>query len=536
MKRVLLLIGVCLVPLLHQAQKKDPAWDNTTSNVWTSDFSLVEIKSSIDGSLQKAWYHKTTKHSPQPLIVSLHTWSGDYNQEDPLAQEVLLRDWNYIHPDFRGANNKPEACGSPLVLADLEDAIAYAIKNGFTDAANVHIIGVSGGGYATLLAYMKLKFPVKSFNAWASISDLDSWYWESKGRAAKYATDIEQVVMLNGILNRVELLKRSPLYLSVPTQRKGAQLNIYAGIHDGYTGSVPITHSLLFYNRLASLLFPKRKNNIVADSTIISLLTKRTNPYADTSKKINNRIIHLYKQLPGLTLTVFEGGHEMLVPSALVLPPIDENKNSVPLHILTIGDSNGAFEYGWPQQMMKLLPYSTVINFSISGNTIGFDNLGQEKLNTCKNIFNYLDKAFQHLPKGKNLDYIFLGIGTNDTKVVFKERQGEVLKNMNLLISEIKRYFEEKKLQHPIICIISAPPMDEEKVDAQKYGGGNNRVVQNNSELKKIAANNNIDFLDTYTTISRQFFSKTSDGIHLNAYAQFELASIIIRFINAKQK
>ena len=78
----------------------------------------------------------------------MHTWSGDYNQEDPLAKEVLLRDWNYIHPDFRGPNNNSNACGSSLVITDLEDAIQFAINHGIVDTANTHIIGVSGGGYA----------------------------------------------------------------------------------------------------------------------------------------------------------------------------------------------------------------------------------------------------------------------------------------------------------------------------------------------------------------------------------------------------
>ncbi|MFA5326348.1 MAG: hypothetical protein WC384_01025 [Prolixibacteraceae bacterium] len=55
-----------------------------------------------------AVFYKTSQTAPQPLVVSLHTWSGDYTQEDPLAKEILLRDWNYIHPDFRGVNNKQQ--------------------------------------------------------------------------------------------------------------------------------------------------------------------------------------------------------------------------------------------------------------------------------------------------------------------------------------------------------------------------------------------------------------------------------------------
>ena len=319
----LLLLLTCVRLMVHA--QEDPVWDNTKNKHWRNEFVQVQIPSSADGALQKAWFHQSAKATPQPLIISLHTWSGDYNQEDPLAKEVLLRGWNYIHPDFRGANNKPDACGSPLVISDLLEAIHFAIKNANVDTTNVHIIGVSGGGYLTMLAYMQLDYPVKSFNAWASISDLQSWYWESKGRGNRYANDIEKVAQKNGVMDWDELKKRSPMYLPLPyAKRKNAFINIYAGVHDGYTGSVPISHSVLFYNKIAKALYPARKDALVPDSVLMSILTKRCNPAADTSMYIGDRRIHLQKRLSKLRLTLFEGGHEMIVPQALTLIPVNE--------------------------------------------------------------------------------------------------------------------------------------------------------------------------------------------------------------------
>lgn len=538
MKQMLFqLLAYTVFYLPVNAQVKTVLWDDTQKLKWGNEFSLVAIKSSKDSSLQNAWFYKSKKKTLQPLIVSLHTWSGDYNQEDPLAKEILLRDWNYIHPDFRGANNNPMACGSSLVIADLEDAIHYAVKNGVVDTTNVHIVGVSGGGYAAMLAYMKINYPVRSFNAWVGISNLSDWYWESKGRNTKYATDIEQVVMKNGKPDWSELESRSPIKLPFPAgKREQATLNIYAGLHDGYTGSVPITHSILFYNKIAAALFPGIKEHLVTDSTIISLLTKRTNPGTDTSVKLNGRIIHLSKQLNNLSLTIFEGGHEMLVPSAIVLPPIDGNKNVKPLHILTIGDSNGAFEYGWPQQLMKLLPYATVINKSIAGNTIGFDNPDQPKLNTLTNIFHYLDDVFSKLDAGGELDYIFIGLGTNDTKTIFKDRQKEVAANMTTLLQKIKSYLNEHNKKIPRICIITPSPIDEQKTDTIKYDGGNLRIQKNNKQFQEIAIASHADFLDSYYLLKINFAEKTKDGIHLNEKAQFELATIILSYINQKNK
>lgn len=540
MKKRILLLQLLLSTLYltaAYAQQKEPVWDNTKNKNWSKDFKNINIQSTADGSFQKAWFHATASSIPQPLIISLHTWSGDYNQEDPLAKEVLLRDWNYIHPDFRGANNKPEGCGSQLVIADLEDAIRYAIKTGNVDSSNVHIIGVSGGGYATMLAYMKLNYPVKSFNAWVGISDLSNWYWESKGRKAKYATDIEQVAMKNGVMSWQELDNRSPVKLSFPAEkRKNAVLNIYAGVHDGYTGSVPISHSISFYNKIAAALFPGIKENLIDDSTIISLVTKRINPKADTSVKLSGRTVHLFKHLPNLSLTIFEGGHEMLVPPALVLPPIDENKNLKHFNFLTVGDSNGAFDFGWPQQMKKLMPYATIINKSISGNTIGFDNLDRPQLNTLTNINQYLDEAYKELGANNELDYIFLDIGTNDTKIIFKDRQKEVLANMDMLLKMINSYVKEHNRKLPRICIITPSPMDEQKIDKIKYGGGNARIQKNNKQFKKIAVAHHVDFIDSYSLLNNDFSKKTTDGIHLDEKTQFELAVIIISYINKKDK
>ncbi len=539
MKKNILLLSCFLYMIFYFdvtcAQTKDPAWDNTKDKVWGTEFQQVQIVSSADGEIQKAWYHQSAKKSPQPLIISLHTWSGDYNQEDPLTKEILLRDWNYIHPDFRGPNNNPKACGSDLAISDIEDAVLFAIKQGNVDTNNVHIIGVSGGGYAAMLAYMKLNYPVKSFNAWVGISDLSNWYWESKGRKAKYATDIEQVAMADGKMNWDELDKRSPMKLSVSVEkRKNATLNIYAGVHDGYTGSVPVSHSILFYNKIASTLFPGEKASIVPDSTVLSLVTKQINPASDTLHKLSNRVIQLYKQLPGLSLTIFEGTHEMLVSPALVLPPVDENKHLQPLNILTIGDSNGAFDFGWPQQMAKLLPYSVVINKSVSGNTIGFDNLDQTKLNTIKNINQYLDDAYERIGAGGELDYIFLNIGTNDTKTIFKDRQKEVPANLDVLLKKISSYIKEHNKQLPVICVITPSPIDETKIDRVKYGGGDARIQKNNKQFKKVAAANHVDFLDSYILLNEDFATKTTDGIHLNEKTQFQLASVILAYINKK--
>ncbi len=319
--------------------QKDPAWDNTAETTWAAAFQQVGIPSSTDGTLQKAYFFKSTQKRPQPLVISLHTWSGDYQQSDPLTKEILARDWNYIHPDFRGANNKPESMGSSLVLSDIKDAIEYAIKNGNVDTTEVHIIGVSGGGYATLCAYMQLDYPVKSFSAWAPISDIEAWYWESIGRRQKYADDI--VAALGGTFDNAEARKRSPIFQDFPKgKRQHASLYIYEGIHDGYTGSVPITHSLKMYNRVVAELkhdvtdldsirqLARSDYDLVSDNEIIDLLTKRTLPVsAGPEKALFGRQVYLEKNTGNIHLVIFEGSHEQL-PQALSCIPVSNREHT----------------------------------------------------------------------------------------------------------------------------------------------------------------------------------------------------------------
>jgi lysophospholipase L1-like esterase/pimeloyl-ACP methyl ester carboxylesterase len=512
---------------------QQPEWDNTISKHWDKKFSKVSIPSSFDSTSQHAWMFSSSAKEPQPLIVSLHTWSGDYNQEDPLAKETLLRNWNYIHPDFRGPNNRRESCGSEQVISDIRDAIIYASKHSNVDTTNVHIVGVSGGGYAAMMAYMKLEYPVKSFHSWVGISDLENWYWESKGRKQRYSTDLELVSGKKDSVNFEELKRRSPLHVPFKKVRTNdAEIHLYAGIHDGYTGSVPISHSIQFYNMLVTEKFPPNRELVLSDSIILSLITKRTNTQQKDYGVISDRKIHYKNGTDKVSLTIFEGTHEMLVKPALSLV-ISTTGQKKPLNILTIGDSNGAFDYGWPVQLEKLLPHSRIINKSIAGNTIGFDNLGNKELNTLRNIEKYIVQAYDAL-QHKNLDFIFLGLGTNDAKKIFTDSQKNVSANLSLLVDRVREIISSRGMQIPDICILIPPPIEETKADIIKYGGANSSLLKYKSSFKSVAVKEKTGVINNYILFSSSSNSFTTDGIHLNEPAQFLIAKQIVNYINKK--
>ena len=319
MKKQIVFIFLISMTMVVNAQN-NPAWDDNSTKIWADEFKLAEIPSSLDGEIQKAYVYFQESKTPKPLIVSLHSWSGNYTQKDPLAKQILKNQWNYIHPDFRGANNKPKACGSEFVLADIDDAISFAIKNGNVDLEQIHVVGASGGGFATMLAYMKSAHDIKTFSSWVGISDLVKWYYESLGRGNKYARHISMATTGDTItIDTEEAKKRSPFFMDTPIQkRQNSKFYLYCGIHDGYTGSVPITQTIDFYNKLATDVLPENEKSLVPQKVRETMLRQRNLPGSELNEKLGDRKIW-YKNScrDKIFLTVFEGGHEMVVEEGL---------------------------------------------------------------------------------------------------------------------------------------------------------------------------------------------------------------------------
>lgn len=281
-------------------------WDSLDSHKWNPELKVVEIASSADHSTQHAYFLAAKKKSP--LIVSLHTWSGSYQQEDPISDKVLGVGWNYIHPDFRGANNNANSCLSDLVISDINDSIAYAIDNGNVDLDNIFVIGVSGGGYTNLGYFLKAKYKINTFFSWVPISDLSKWYEQSKSRNTKYSVDILGCTNSEKDLNINEAKKRSPLYWEIPSN--GMQkIEIYAGIKDGYTGSVPTSHSIDFYNKIA---IHDGGDIVTADETVDIL----SRSIFESEQLIGGRKVLYKKKSEHASIIIFDGGHEMITDYA----------------------------------------------------------------------------------------------------------------------------------------------------------------------------------------------------------------------------
>lgn len=494
---------------------------------WPAGFDVVDLVSESDSTIQKAYRYKSSQPN-QPLVVVLHTWSSDYTQLlHSLAKETAARDWNYIHPDFRGSNTHPDACCSDKVIADIDAAIRYALHSTQANPEQVHILGASGGGYATLCHFMQGEQQASSYSAWVPISDLPAWYVESLGRGNKYAGEILSCTGSGNTLDMAAASSRSPIHMPVPIGKlQESTLNLFAGIHDGYTGSVPITHSLRFYNYLLDA-HGISTDQWISDHDIEYLLRTRTSPDSILpADSLSSKPVLFQRSQRNVRLAIFEGGHEMVDEVALDQIRWHEQRPRV---ILAIGDSNGASEQGWVNQLQTLRPHDTILNFSRSGNTIGFDNLGRQDLNTLRQIGRYLNDAVVQA-NGRPIDEILINLGTNDSKAVFHTQQHDVSMNLLYLIHLIKR-FPFNQTAPPRITIVSPPPYGPDEVLEPKYHGGADRVDLLTRSFKKLAKGSGSGFVDIHSLLKDDFDTLALDGVHMNEEGQLRIAQAIEAFL-----
>lgn len=267
------------------------------------DFQTISILSSIDNEVQKIKVLKTNKNKKLPLIISLHTWHGDYTQKDGLEEIIRNnKNYHYVHPDFRGPNTNKNACLSPFSISDVDDAISYMLENYNVDRDNIFVVGHSGGGLATLGIFFHTKHKINTFIASCPITDLVKWYTENFNSSfgKNYRQDLITISGSNEKINFIELKKRSPLFMLNPSQRNG-KIEIFAGIYDQ---RVNFMHAVNFYNMLA------KKSNLeeIIEKEILEFFEKNEDHIASYDE-----IIFYKKENPKFNIYLSNTGHDYLV-------------------------------------------------------------------------------------------------------------------------------------------------------------------------------------------------------------------------------
>jgi pimeloyl-ACP methyl ester carboxylesterase len=282
---------------------------------WQSDVGETRYRSSADGTLQPTLYYWPKAETAVPLLVALHTWSNDYLQPEPAYAEWCIRKgWAMIHPNFRGKNDRPEACGSELAVADILSAVEWAKGSTQIDADRVYLVGVSGGGYASLLMAGRAPQVWAGVSAWAGIYDLADWQRE-RG-ADRYAKGIESACGgAPGTSGAVDEQYRRRSASGWLARAGGVPVDIQTGIHDGHRGSVPVSHSLKAFNVLAGTR-EEVDDGLMREMTVSAVVPERVR-FSGVDRLYPRHPV-LFRRVSGnVRVTLFEGGHEIVHAAGL---------------------------------------------------------------------------------------------------------------------------------------------------------------------------------------------------------------------------
>ncbi len=284
---------------------------------WPAQVERVLYLSAADNSQQSALYYDPPVASPKPLLVALHSWSGDYTQANPAyADWCIAEGWVLVHPNFRGINDHPEACGSELAVKDIVSAVEYAKSRSTINPNRIYLMGASGGGYASLLMAGRHPEIWAAVSAWCPIYDLKLWHAETRERKLKYADMLEQVCGgppgKSSVVDTQYQQRSASQWLS---NAKQVTLAIQTGITDGHNGSVPVGHTLRAFNAVAD------RQHAVSEAIIERMQAAPMMP-ADLLQTIDDphfaRQPALFRKRSGsCQVTIFQGGHDIIYDAGL---------------------------------------------------------------------------------------------------------------------------------------------------------------------------------------------------------------------------
>lgn len=315
--------GVLLLASALLAAAPDPAPKRPSAEQLRQDAMAhsVEVRSSKDGSPQRViWWRpetaaKTASGAPVPLLVFLHSWSGGFEQGPPWIAQAKKMGWALAAPDFRGPNRRPEACASDLAVQDVLDAVEYARREARIDDSRIYLVGGSGGGHMALMMAARAPHVWAGVSSWCPITDLAAWHAESSARKNNYARMLEQSCGgPPGPSTEAEYRRRSPLFHLAAA--RGVPVDISTGIHDGHTGSVPVSHTLRAFNALAA------DSARIDDGLITAMVSGRSVPQALSAERQDDperaKQVLFRRVCGNARVTIFEGGHDSESTSAVL--------------------------------------------------------------------------------------------------------------------------------------------------------------------------------------------------------------------------
>lgn len=315
----LALVGLALLGFLSSTAADETAEAAADAAVDAAR-QKVEVRSSKDGTLQPVYIIAPPDlgSGPRPLLVSLHTWSGGVEQRNrPLERLAFSKGWVYVFPHFRGPNQHPDACGSELAQQDILDAVQWAKDHFDIDSNRVYLTGVSGGGHMTMQMVGRYPDVWTAASAWVGISDLARWHERhKKGRYGEMAR--KSCGGAPGDSPEVDLQFKNRSPLTWLHRAKDVPLDLAAGVHDGYKGSVPTWHTLAAFNEIAKAngsqqISPDELAQIGRPNGRL----ENPRPSDQVTDATFGREIYLRRKAGKSRVTIFEGGHEGIATAAV---------------------------------------------------------------------------------------------------------------------------------------------------------------------------------------------------------------------------
>jgi acetyl esterase/lipase len=296
-----------------------PAADVAPPKGWPAGVTSVTYTSSADGTAQPTLFYNPKTKQPVPLLVALHTWSSDYRNPEPAyATWCIAKGWVFVHPNFRGPNTNPDACGSELAVKDILSVVDYAKSQASIDPNRIYLIGVSGGAHEAILMAGRAPDLWAGVSEWCGLSDLKDWYQFciAKPRLANYAK--MTAACCGGApgtspdVDAQYTARSGDHYLAAA---KNLPIDFNTGINDGHSGSVPDSQSLNAFNLLAA---PADR---LSDADIAAITDSAQVPpelqFSGTDPLYAKAPVLLRKISGNARVTVFHGGHQILQEAAL---------------------------------------------------------------------------------------------------------------------------------------------------------------------------------------------------------------------------
>jgi len=275
---------------------------------------VVRIPSSIDGEMQSAIWYDSGSAQHRPLLVALHSWSADYEQnlDIPFAEFAVENDWVFMHPDFRGPNLRPQATASELAVQDVIDAVSFARHQTAVDPSRIYLVGYSGGAMKALVLAGRHPHLWAGVAAWGGIYDIVDWYGHNRGKDAHYTKTIAAScggAPRPGTAAEVDCRARSPRTHLANAAGKVPVL-IAHGTRDT---TVPLRHALRAYDALAAPpdRFTEAQHAFVQAHGALPADLRRQSGAVHPVYERSGAPIRLERRSGSVTLIVYEGGHDM---------------------------------------------------------------------------------------------------------------------------------------------------------------------------------------------------------------------------------